>query len=253
MILAIKSIVHETGPLDPPRSVYELPTQREHGGKSCSSKSSRKRAPHSRPPARRPRRPVRRAGRLPRSTRHRHPRTTHRSHARAPGTAPCTCTAPAPRTPVARRSTLSDITFAPPFAPTPAHRAPRPAPRTCTAPAPHLRLVPLHTAAAALSRRLSAVDLELALASGVLDPAEFGVQCWIGVLSLPGAKRTEDGGVEGDEGVERANGGARSAARQHRRHGRRVGESGPASQERDVGCDTTGVGEVVNPSVAHGY
>ncbi|KAJ7827342.1 hypothetical protein B0H14DRAFT_3720864 [Mycena olivaceomarginata] len=86
---------------------------------------------------------------------------------------PRTCTTPAPRTPVARHSTLSDITFAPPFAPTLAHRAPH-LHRTCTAPAPHLRLVPLHTAAAALSRRLSAADLELALASGVLDPAEFG-------------------------------------------------------------------------------
>jgi hypothetical protein len=37
----------------------------------------------------------------------------------------------------------------------------------------------------------------------------------------------------------------------HRHHGRRVGESGPASQEQDVGCDVMGVGEVVNPSVAH--
>ncbi|KAJ7320956.1 hypothetical protein DFH08DRAFT_1034038 [Mycena albidolilacea] len=80
-------------------------------------------------------------------------------------------------------STLSDVTFVPPIALTPTHRTPRPAP------APQLCLAPLHAVAAALSHRLSTADLELALASGVLDPTEFGVQCWISMLGLPGAKR----------------------------------------------------------------
>ncbi|KAJ7339797.1 hypothetical protein DFH08DRAFT_963845 [Mycena albidolilacea] len=167
----------------------------------------------------------------------------HAHRALHPAPAPHLCLAPLWH--AARHSQTS--TFVPPIAPTPVDHAP------CPAPAQHLRLIPLHAAAAALSCRLSAADLQLALASGVLDPAELGVQCWIGTLSLPGAKRTEDGGMEGDKGVERANGGARGAARQHCRHGWYVSELGPASQERDVGCDTTGVGEVANPSVAHGY
>ncbi|KAJ7310691.1 hypothetical protein DFH08DRAFT_823065 [Mycena albidolilacea] len=87
----------------------------------------------------------------------RHSRTAHRSHARAP------CPAPAPHTPVACRSAPSDVTFVLPIALMPAHCTP------CPAPAPHLRLAPLHAVAAALSRHLSAADLELALASGVLN------------------------------------------------------------------------------------
>ncbi|KAJ7828553.1 hypothetical protein B0H14DRAFT_2594564 [Mycena olivaceomarginata] len=124
---------------------------------SCSSRSSRKHAPHPRPPA---------------------------DALDAPSAAPDGCLA-----------RLDTVTLAPPIALTHGHRALRPAP------APHLRLAPLwhaaqhsqtspsrrpslphpctahraprpapaphlclHTAAAALSRRLSAADLELALA-----------------------------------------------------------------------------------------